>query len=83
MANRILLITSNNHDAATLESALKKAQDGPFTIEWVTRLALAQERLQAPQHVAIDAILVDLELPDSTGLATFTTLFAWLRVYRS
>ena len=76
MANRILLITSNNHDAATLESALEKAQDGPFAIEWVTRLALAQERLQAPQHVAIDAILVDLELPDSTGLATFTALFA-------
>ncbi|MFI8384298.1 putative bifunctional diguanylate cyclase/phosphodiesterase [Pseudomonas sp. NPDC079086] len=76
MANHILLITSNNHDAATLESALEKAQDGPFTIEWITRLALAQERLQAPQQKAIDAILVDLELPDSTGLATFTALFA-------
>jgi diguanylate cyclase (GGDEF)-like protein/PAS domain S-box-containing protein len=60
----------------TLEDALQRAQDGPFSIEWVTRLAMAQERLNQPQQVPIDAILMDLALPDSQGLATFTALFA-------
>ncbi|WAC43432.1 EAL domain-containing protein [Pseudomonas sp. SL4(2022)] len=76
MGNRILIITSNSHDAATLEEALQRAQDGPFSIEWVTRLSIAMERLRADNAVTIDAILVDLHLPDSQGLATFTALFA-------
>lgn len=76
MPNHILIITANSHDAASLEDALDKAHDGPFIIEWVTKLSLALERLQAPQRVPIDAILVDLTLPDSQGLATFNQLFA-------
>ncbi|MFP6850239.1 MAG: EAL domain-containing protein [Pseudomonas sp.] len=76
MANHILLVTSNNHDAATLEEALQRAQDGAFSIEWVTRMAQARQRLKSPQAVAVDAILVDLTLTDSHGLATFTELFA-------
>lgn len=76
MVNRILIITSNSHDAATLEEALERAQDGPFTIEWVTRLSLALERLEPEQGHGIDAILVDLALPDSQGMDTFNALFA-------
>lgn len=76
MANHILIITSNTHDASVLENALENAHDGPYSIEWVTRLSLALERLQAPQRATIDAILVDLALPDSKGLATFSALFA-------
>jgi diguanylate cyclase (GGDEF)-like protein/PAS domain S-box-containing protein len=75
MVNRILIITPNCHDADTLEKALKRAQDGPFIAECLSRLDLALERLKAPEHEAIDAILVDLELPDSRGLATFDQLF--------
>ncbi|MDP2748367.1 bifunctional diguanylate cyclase/phosphodiesterase [Pseudomonas sp.] len=76
MVNRILIITADCKDADTLEKALKRAQDGPFSSESVARLDLALARLQAAEHKAIDAILVDLELPDSQGLATFDQLFA-------
>lgn len=76
MVNRILIITAHDHDAETLAKALKSAQDGPFITEGVTHLAQALERLRAPEQESIDAILVDLELPDSQGLATFDQLFA-------
>lgn len=75
MVNRILIITADSHDAETLGKALKRAQDGPFITEGVTQLAQALERLRAPEQESIDAILVDLELPDSQGLATFDQLF--------
>ncbi|MGE6790527.1 putative bifunctional diguanylate cyclase/phosphodiesterase [Pseudomonas guineae] len=76
MVNHILVITANSDDAATLDKVLDRAHDGPFCIEWVTRLSLALERLRLKEPVAIDAILVDLALPDSQGLATFSQLFA-------
>lgn len=73
MANRVLIVTGNAADAQTLEDVLAKAKDGPFVIEWVTQLAAALTRLDAGD---IDAILVDLELADSQGIATFDKLFA-------
>lgn len=73
MANRILIITGDATDAKTLEDILRKAKDGPFGIEWVTRLTDALERLRAG---GIDAMLVDLSLPDSQGIETFDKLFA-------
>lgn len=75
MVNRILIITANSHDTESLEKALNRAEDGPFVTEWVTLLALALERLRTPEQESIDAILVDLTLPDSQGLATFDQLF--------
>ncbi|WP_282876499.1 putative bifunctional diguanylate cyclase/phosphodiesterase [Pseudomonas peli] len=76
MANRVLIITGNTDDAATLEDVLDRAQDGPFLIEWVTSLAQALQRLESHRKEPIDAIMVDLDLPDSQGLATFDQLFA-------
>lgn len=76
MSNRILIITGNSNDAATLEEVLDKAQDGPFLIEWVTSLAQALQRLETHNKEPIDAIMVDLDLPDSQGMATFDQLFA-------
>ncbi|MHB1053047.1 MAG: putative bifunctional diguanylate cyclase/phosphodiesterase [Thiobacillus sp.] len=73
MTNRILIITGDATDAKTLEDVLRKAKDGPFDIEWVTCLSDALERLRAG---GIDAILVDMSLPDSRGIATFDQLFA-------
>jgi diguanylate cyclase (GGDEF)-like protein/PAS domain S-box-containing protein len=72
MANRILIITGEATDAKTLEDVLRKAKDGPFDIKWVTRLTNALARLRAG---GIDAILVDLSLSDSQGIATFDKLF--------
>ncbi|MGG5872200.1 putative bifunctional diguanylate cyclase/phosphodiesterase [Pseudomonas peli] len=76
MANRVLIITGNTDDAATLEEVLERAQDGPFLIEWVTSLANALQRLETHRKEPIDAIMVDLDLPDSQGLDTFDQLFA-------
>lgn len=76
MANRILIITNDAGDAKKLTDALGSARDGPFDIEWVRQLAPALARLQAG---GIDAILVDMTLPDSHGLETFEKLFASAR----
>src|SRR5664279_3534884 len=73
MLNRILVITDEFTDANTLKAALGKADDGPFKIEWVKKLSTGLKRLRKGD---IDAILVDLSLPDSSGIATFDQLFA-------
>ncbi len=71
--NRVLIITANAEDAKTLAQALSNSRDGPYAIEVITQLAPALERLKKDD---IDAILVDLALPDSQGIATFDQLFA-------
>ena len=73
MVNRILIITGDATDAKTLEDVLRKVKDGPFDIQWVTRLSDGLKRLGAG---GIAAILVDLSLPDSHGIETFDKLFA-------
>jgi diguanylate cyclase (GGDEF)-like protein/PAS domain S-box-containing protein len=79
MKNRILLLTNQTPDANTLIGVLggtgdgDGARDGPFEVEWLTDLAGAQERLKSS---GIDAIVLDLNLPDSQGLATLEQLLA-------
>lgn len=73
MVSRILVVTSDSTDAKVLEEVLHNAKDGLFTVEWVTRLSDACERLRSD---GIDAILVDLSLPDHQGIGTFDTLLA-------
>ena len=73
MLNRILILTDDPTDANILKDALGKAEDGPFKIEWLRQLSAGIERLRAG---GIDAILVDLSLPDSSGIATFDQLLA-------
>ncbi len=73
MTNKILVITDNAEDAQTLQNALCKATDGPFKIEWKRTLSESIERIAESE---VDAILVDLGLPDSEGIETFDRLFA-------
>ena len=73
MANRVLIITGDSVDAKILESVLGNAREGPFAVELVTRLSDALERLKVGD---IEAIMVDLALPDSQGIETFDKLFA-------
>jgi diguanylate cyclase (GGDEF)-like protein/PAS domain S-box-containing protein len=73
MVNRILLITNDPRDANTLKDVLGNAKDGPYEIEWMARLSTGLERLRTG---GIDAIIVDLSLPDSSGIGTFDQLFA-------
>lgn len=73
MTYHILIITDDVGDAGILGDALRKAHDGLYATEWVRQLAPALDRLA---DTGIDAILVDLALPDCNGLATFERLFA-------
>jgi len=81
MQNRILILTDDPHDANTLKKALKNSKDGTFNVEWVRQLSAALERLRLDNNgdnnnSDIDAIIVDLLLPDSSGIATFDQLLA-------
>jgi diguanylate cyclase (GGDEF)-like protein/PAS domain S-box-containing protein len=71
VTNRILIISSSPDDVRTLEHALGHARDGPFDVDSVSTLAAGLQRLPAG---GIDAVLVDLALPDSHGLAGFDRL---------
>lgn len=69
----ILVVTGNASDAKILGNVLSNASDGPYAVEWVTLLADALHRLKKQD---VDAILIDLSLADSQGIATFDQLFA-------
>ena len=65
---RVLLIEDNPGDARLIRELLAEADAG-FELEWVQRLAVGLERLADGEPV--DAVLLDLSLPDSQGFATF------------
>ena len=63
MVNHILIITSDTCDGQSLQDVLsQESKNNAFEIEWVTQLSAGLERLRSGD---IDAILVDLSLPDS------------------
>jgi PAS domain S-box-containing protein len=70
---KILLIEDNPGDARLLREGLVEIKRASFELEWVNRLSTGLERLAGG---GIDAILLDLSLPDSQGLATFTQVYA-------
>lgn len=72
MGNKVLIITGDAADARLICETLQIARDGPFETVWVTCLSEGIARLELGD---IDLILVDLSLPDSQGIATFSTLF--------
>ncbi|MFL7790842.1 MAG: PAS domain S-box protein [Anaerolineae bacterium] len=66
---KILLIEDSPGDARLLREMLVEISDTAFDLEWVDRLSTGLERLTQKD---IDAVLLDLSLPDSKGLETFT-----------
>jgi DNA-binding response OmpR family regulator len=66
---RVLLMQDDATSAEGILHALRDSRDESFEVEWVRRCADGLERL-----TGIEAILVDLHLPDSCGLATFDRL---------
>jgi len=89
ISHNILLI-SDASDAKSVRDALVKSDDGPFNVDWVRSRAAGVERLARadqsrrtcavttePEANASDvvAVLVDLFLPDSSGIETFAQLF--------
>lgn len=71
MQNKILILTDDLLDAGTLKDVLENARGFIFKTEWIRQLSAAIERLNLG---GIDAIVVDLLLPDSSGITTFDQL---------
>jgi two-component system, cell cycle response regulator len=70
---RILLVEDNPGDADLLAELLGESEDVVFDLACVPRLGDALNTLRREQF---DAVLVDLSLPDSSGLETFFGLRA-------
>jgi CheY-like chemotaxis protein len=68
---RVLLVEDNPGDARLVEMMLTEKQDGSFVVERVPRLADAVEALKLG---TFDVILLDLGLPDSSGLETASAM---------
>jgi len=64
---RILLIEDEPGDAGLAQLALRDFRNARFSVTWVQTLSTALQRLSQQQY---DIILLDLTLPDSTGIAT-------------
>ncbi|MBD9416972.1 EAL domain-containing protein [Pseudomonas sp. PDM16] len=73
MTYRVLIVTADAVDCCSLLGMLGDAADGPFDSERVRLLSAALTRMQTS---GIDAVLLDLALPDSQGIDTFKRLFA-------
>jgi len=73
MALRIVLIEDDYGDAELVRAYLEDNEEHDFTIEHTPLLAEGVDSLAGE---GADVVLLDLNLPDSTGLSTFTTLRA-------
>src|SRR5271166_5256095 len=70
---QILLIENDATAADQIRAALAAAGSGTFEVAWVCQLSEGLARLSKR---GIDAVLLDLSLPDSQGMQTFDRLFA-------
>ncbi len=81
MRRRILLVLDDPAGAEAVRQALGRSRNGPFKVDWVRTRADALKRLGNSRRSRgrisrpIAAILVDLFLPDSSGIETFERLF--------
>jgi sigma-B regulation protein RsbU (phosphoserine phosphatase) len=70
---RVLLIEDNPNDAHLIQAILGDAAVDGFVLERSERLAQGIDRLAGG---GVDSVLLDLSLPDSHGLETFSRLHA-------
>src|ERR1700730_16575191 len=68
---RLLLIDGHLAYAKVVREALADSRDGPFEVEWVTRLSDGLERVG---RSGIRAVLLNMFLSDSKGIPTFEKL---------
>jgi diguanylate cyclase (GGDEF)-like protein/PAS domain S-box-containing protein len=70
---KILLIENDPVGADRIRAALAETSSGSFDVEWVRQLSDGLARLSTG---GIDAVLLELSLPDSQGIKTFDKLFS-------
>jgi DNA-binding response OmpR family regulator len=70
---RVLLIEDSPGDSRLIQTVLEDTRIAEFVLDRVDGLAVGLERLAAG---GVDVVLLDLGLPDSTGLETFLRLQA-------
>ena len=68
---QVLLVEDNAGDARLIQESLSETKGEPVEVETADRLSAALERLGKG---GIDAVLLDLALPDSQGWGTFDTI---------
>src|SRR5690349_18200019 len=68
---KVLLIEDNPGDVRLIREMFAEAKHPVFKVESVDRLTEGLERVSESEF---DVILLDLSLPDSSGLDTFVTL---------
>ncbi|MEA3158808.1 MAG: hypothetical protein QOD95_356, partial [Gammaproteobacteria bacterium] len=68
----ILLIQNDDDEANVVRDALANSSDGSFRVTWVRHCSGGIDALGADRYAAV---LVDLSLPDSSGIETFDRLF--------
>src|SRR3972149_4871052 len=71
---RILLVEDDPDDVYVMRNLLGDRWGGPFELVNVELLSAAIERCQEEKF---DVVLLDLGLPDSSGLETFFSIFAY------
>ncbi len=71
--HNVLLIEDNPGDARLIREMIAEDPHAPFTIHFVDRLAKGLEHLASGETALI---ILDLSLPDSYGLETFTKVYA-------
>jgi PAS domain S-box-containing protein len=70
---QVLLVEDNPMDARLIEEILTESETIEFHLEWAQTLREAQQQLGTG---TFDVVLLDLTLPDSWGLDTFTQIHA-------
>jgi len=70
---KILLVEDSTSDAILMEEMLTGVEDFPHSVQHVESLKQSKEQIDSTKY---DAIILDLSLPDSTGLKTYTTMRA-------
>ncbi len=71
---RVLLVEDNPDDADLIQEGLSEAAEAQFEVHAVDRLERAQLQLAAREF---DIVLLDLGLPDSSGIQTVETVLEW------
>lgn len=68
---KVLIVEDNPADSRIMDELLTESEEAVFEVEVADRLSVALERLSTE---SVDVILLDLGLPDSHGLDTFSEM---------